>query len=106
LEIVKLRDHPLMKRKSGVYAWPPIWTTTRRDPDDKPEGEIGTLEQVLMSHVVDDVLFLVIRHQGFRYMGALGFDDPAFCRTIYDLLNSHIGLSIQEIGDLDLSHTL
>jgi hypothetical protein len=103
---VKLRDHPWMKRRSGFYIWPPIWTTTRRDPVDKPAGEIGTLEQVLMSPVVDNVVFLVIRHDGFRYMGSMGFDDPAFCRMIYTLLNSHIGLSIQEIGDLDLSHTL
>ncbi len=75
----------------------------RPDPEDKPRGEIGNLEQVLMSDVVDDALFLIIQYDGFRYMGAIGFDDHAFCRAIYTLLNSHIGRAMKEIGDLDLS---
>jgi hypothetical protein len=39
-------------------------------------------------------------------MGFMGFDDPAFCSEIDRLLKFHVGLSIKEIGDLDLSHTL
>jgi len=50
-------------------------------------------------------LFLLIRHEGFRYMGGMAFDDPAFCYDLYRLLKS-AGRSIKEIGDLDLSHTL
>jgi hypothetical protein len=39
-------------------------------------------------------------------MAALSFDDPAFCSQLYPLLQEKVGLSIREIGDLDLSHTL
>ena len=39
-------------------------------------------------------------------MGFMGFDDPSFCSDIYRLLKSNVGLSIKEIGDLDLSYTL
>jgi hypothetical protein len=102
---VKLRDHPRMNRKSGFKTWPPLWTTTRRDQYN-PTGEIGTLQQILMSELIDDKLFMFIEYQGFRYMGAMAFDDPTFCREIYTLLKSKIGVSIKEIGDIDLSPTL
>jgi hypothetical protein len=47
-----------------------------------------------------------MEYEGRRYMAALGFDDAAFCSQLYIFLQSKIGLSIREIGDLDLSHTL
>jgi hypothetical protein len=103
---MRLRDHPLMIRKSGFCSWPPIWTTTRHDRDDKPTGEVGVLEDALMSKLIDNKVFMFIQYQGFRYMGFLGFDDPVFCSQIFILLKSKIGLSIKEIGDLDVSYTL
>ncbi len=39
-------------------------------------------------------------------MGAMDFDDPKFCNEIYGVLNSHLGYSLTQIGDLDLPHTL
>ena len=45
-------------------------------------------------------------HNGRTYMGAVGFDGSVFCRQLYSLLKLKVGLSIKEIGDLDLSHTL
>jgi hypothetical protein len=39
-------------------------------------------------------------------MGLLYFDDTVFCEAIYRILRAHIGSSIKEIGNLDLSHTL
>jgi hypothetical protein len=39
-------------------------------------------------------------------MGFMGFDDLTLCNELYRLLKSTVGLSIKEIGDLDLSHTL
>jgi len=39
-------------------------------------------------------------------MGAMDFDDPEFCNEIYSVLNSHIGYSLIQIGDLDLLQTL
>jgi hypothetical protein len=102
---MQLRYHPLMSRY-GTRNWPPMWITTRNDPNDKPTGEVGTLSEVLMNRLLNDKLFLVIEHEAQRYMGALTFDDPAFCGEIYRLLQGKVGLSIREIGDLDLSHTL
>jgi hypothetical protein len=95
-----------MIRKSGLPTWPPAWTTTRRDVNDRPTGEIGYLERAMMHDLFDNKIFLVIEHQGFRYMGSMHFDDAGFCYQIYTFLQAHVGRSIQEIGDLDLSHLL
>jgi hypothetical protein len=39
-------------------------------------------------------------------MGAMDFDDPKFCNEICRVLNSHVGYSLIQIGDLDLPHTV
>jgi hypothetical protein len=100
-----LRDHPLMIRQSGYLSWPPAWTTTHHDKDDKPIGEIGILEDVVMTDLIDNKLFMFILFEGYRYMGFLGFDDPMSCHQIYGLLKSHVSLSIKQIGDLDVIST-
>jgi len=98
---MKLRDQ-LRTDKGTFYNWPPIWTN-HKDPTDKPRGEIGNLEAVWMTpEAADDILFIAIDYQGRRYMGAMLLDSSALCRQIYLLLKSHIGLSIKEIGDIDL----
>jgi hypothetical protein len=102
---VKLRDHPLMTRKSGMKAWPPIWLNVN-DSRDKPKGEIGILTRVLSTNAVSNGLFVWVEHRGFQYVGALYFDDVAFCRAIESVLQSKIGTSIDEIGNVDLSYTL
>ena len=101
-----LREHPLMTRKSGFRTWPPAWTTTCHDYDDKPSGEIGTLEEVLVHELLDNKIFLFMMFEGSRYMGFLSFDDERFCSQIYIVLKSNIGRSIKNIGDIDLSYTL
>ena len=98
---MKLRDQ-LGTDKGTFYNWPPIWTNTRQDPTDNPQGEIGNLEDVWMTEAADDIIFIVIEYQGHRYMGAMGFESPALCLQISFLLQSSIGLSIKEIGDIDL----
>ena len=95
-----------MIRKSGVCIWPPLWTTTRRDASDKPRGEVGVLKQVLKHKFIDNFVFLWIEYESSRYMGVLVFDDLAFCHQIHTLLNTQIGVSIKEIGDIDLSYML
>ena len=50
----------------------------------------------------DNIIFFAIEYQGRRYMGAMGFESPALCLQIAFLLQSHTGLSIKEIGDLEL----
>jgi hypothetical protein len=101
-----LRDHPLMTRKSGYVTWPPRWTTTHHDQNYNPVGEVGFLEEAIMNQWFDNRVYMFITYQGFRYMGALQFDDPAFCYQIFTLLKSHVGRSMKEIGDLDLANTL
>jgi hypothetical protein len=94
-----------MTRNSGLKTWPPLWMMTQ-DKDDKAIGEVGSLEDVMMSDLLDNKVFVVMQYQGLRYMGFMTFDDRPFCREIYTLLKSKIGVSIKEIGDTDLSHTL
>lgn len=103
---VTLRNHPLMTRESGSKTWPPRWTTTHHDETDKLAGELGTLEDVMMSNLVDNKVFMFMQYEGLRYMGFLSFDDAGVCSDIYILLKSKLGLSIKEIGDLNLSDTL
>ena len=103
---MKLRDHPLMTRKSGVPTWPPKWTTTRLNANDKPTGEIGILQHALINRLMDNKIFLFIDYHGSRYMGFMQLDDPQFCSQILTILQANIGRSMKDIGDLDLSHTL
>ena len=95
-----------MTRKSGAKAWPPTWTTTRPRKNDKPRGEIGTLEQVLMTAWFNNKIFVFVQYQGFRYMGLMQFDDPKFCDEMFALLRNNLGRSIKDIGGLDLSHNI
>ena len=71
---MKLRDQ-LRANKGTFYDWPPIWTNCQ-DPTDKPQGEIGKLQEVMMTEADDDILFIAIEYQGRRYIGAMGFDSP------------------------------
>jgi hypothetical protein len=95
-----------MTPKSGFCSWPPIWTTTHHNQNDKPTGEIGTLQQVLKGALFNHRIFIFIDYQDRRYMGSIAFDDETFCAEIYCVLKNYIGYSLKQIGDLDLSHTL
>ena len=64
------------------------------------------LRHVITNYLLTTRVFLLIDYQGHRYMGAMDFDDPKFCNEIYGVLNSHLGYSLTQIGDLDLPHTL
>jgi hypothetical protein len=79
-----------------------IWTTPRNDPEDKPRGEIGYLPQVSMSKNFSDVIILVIEYEGTKYVGSLRYEAPTAYYKTYDILTSKIGLSIREIGNIDL----
>jgi hypothetical protein len=103
---MKLRDHPLMTRRSGMNNWPPRWTKTTSRAQDKPRGEVGTLQRVAKHPSIENGLFLWIEYQDSSYVGAMFFDDLAFCHIMRRILDSHIGLSIKDIGNLDLSFTL
>ena len=48
----------------------------------------------------------MIAHDGVGYIGALLFDEGLFCQQMGKILETYIGRTIKEIGDLDLSHLL
>ena len=85
-------------------VWPPIWAKFKGV--GVASGEIGYLEHVRIRAELQACLFLTIDHEGSKFMGSMTFDDSAFCLQLCELLKSKIGLSIKEIGDLDLSHLL
>lgn len=96
-----LRAHPLMNYR-GLPNWPPLWCRT-----GKPSltGEIGVLTSA-DSDRTGKRCYLSMEFQGERYFGTLLFDDSTFCWYICKTLKNRIGLTIKEIGELDLAHTL
>jgi hypothetical protein len=46
-----------------------------------------------------------MEYDGQHYVGSLVFDDSAFCAQICAVLQQHLGRSIKEIGDLEVSFT-
>lgn len=102
---MKLRDHSLVVRKSGIVSWPPQWQPVNRDKGSI-QGEIGILEDVSMHEGIDNKIFVAMEHLGERYIAVLAFDDNQFVKQIYPLLLDNLGRSFKEIGDLDLSHLL
>src|SRR5262245_13795597 len=104
-----LRDHPLLSYR-GLPNWPPSWVQTDGLRDIATPtliGEVGTLTQVLLSRIEPRTrCFLLIDFKEQPYMGTLLFDDATFCRQVHGLLQQHLGESIRQIGNLDVSHTL
>ena len=102
---MKLRDHPLLTRKTGTVIWPPQWQCV--GPDRRVvQGELGMLEDVSMHDLIENKIFMAMAHMSERYITVLGFDDGMFAKQLYSLLVQQIGQSIREIGDLDLPHLL
>lgn len=102
---MKLRDHPGMNYR-GLPNWPPIWTRAERHEVKTALGEIGVLTYVYGNERVSTKCYLVIDYNQESSVGALLFNDPAFCGEILKTLRPHIGKRICEIAELDLSHTL
>jgi hypothetical protein len=101
---VKIRDHPLIRHPSGTN-WPPVWTQRRIDGVKAMTGEDGVLIYVHAA-TDSDKCFLVIEIENENYTGTLLFGDPKFGHHVADLLRQHIGSSIKQIGDLDVSFIL
>jgi hypothetical protein len=79
-----------------------MWVPANRENTLRLSGEVGILVQVFASKQIHDKCFLVIDHNGQRYVGTLMFDDPSFCVQIVHVLRSRTGHSIQEIGDVEV----
>lgn len=93
-------------RCAGAHNWPPVWTQSGCHGNKTLRGEIGFLRQVSGDLRSTRRYYLLIDHQGERYMGAMLFDDPVFGRLIAQVLREHLDWPIQQIGGLDLSFTL
>ena len=102
---VKLRDHPLMSYHH-VGNWPPVWASEYDDQRKNLRGEIGILVEVAESKVRDDRIVLVMNYEDQLYGAALTFSDKAFGRKIFAILKQSIGMSLPEIGEIELGHTL
>jgi hypothetical protein len=96
-----LREHPLMHR-GPIPNWPPLWTHWTQGGGMRTiKSEVGVL-RVLISEERSKKCFLVIEHEREHYVGSLLFDDSARCSQV---CAQHLGQSIKEIGDLDVSFT-
>jgi hypothetical protein len=98
---VKLRDHPLMRHR-GTSNWPPVWMQRTIIGVRKVSGEVGVLIY-LYAAPESHKCYLVIEYGKQNYTSTLLFDDARFCRQVANLLRQHIGSSIKDIGDLDVS---
>lgn len=103
---MSLRDHPLMRFK-GVPSWPPVWIWTGGAKNQRPRGEVGILQEVLLSNInPTDRCFLYISYEGASYIGSLLIEDTAFCSHVVKLLRNCCHRSVAAIGSMDLAHTL
>ena len=102
---MKLREHPAMEYY-GVMTWPPVLVNSSVVPTQKVTGEIGTLTRTMLHPEMPKRLFLRIEVDKQDYMGCLVFKDARFCQQLNGVLQTQLGRSLKEIGDLDLSHTL
>ena len=102
---MELRHHPFMRR-FGVPNWAPIWTQARREGNKRVTGEVGVLRYVHANNKISHKCYLVIEYNREHYVGSLIFEDVTFCWQISSLLREHVGRTIKEIGDLEVSGSL
>jgi len=82
--------------------WPPLWMQSRIVGGKAMNGEVGVLIYV---HAAADSrkCYVVIEDENENYTGTLVFDNARLCRQVADVLQQHLGRSIKEIGDLEVS---
>ena len=102
---MKLRDHPLV-RQHLIPQWPPVWVSLDDEDERKSRSVEGVLTEVREPISRSDGIVLIMDHNDNRYGSILIFSDLAFRRQVFELLKDSVGLSIQQIGDIDLSYTL
>jgi len=102
---MKLRDHPLLWRQL-TNQWPPVWASLENEGGPVSGSEDGVLTEVREAISRSDGIVLIMHHNDNRYGSILIFSDLAFRRQIFQLLKDSVGVSIQQVGDIDLSCTL
>jgi hypothetical protein len=99
LRIQRLRRHPLLNYLR-VKNWPPVWTRGSEGILKTVKGEVGVLKEV---YYESNKCFLVIDYQSESYTGCINSPTKSFCTQLTHFLREHIGRSIEEIGDLEVS---
>jgi beta-galactosidase GanA len=102
---MKLRDHPLV-RQHLIPQWPPVWVSLNNEDERISGSDEGMLTEVRESISRSDGIVLIMHHNNNRYGSILLFSHLGFCGQIFELLKDCVGLSIQQVGDIDLRYTL
>jgi len=102
---MKLRDHPLL-RQHLIPQRPPVWASLVNEGERISGSVDGVLTEVREAMSRSDGIVLIMHHNDNRYGSILIFSDLAFRRQVVELLKNSVGLSIQQISDIDLSYTL
>jgi hypothetical protein len=83
----------------GLSMWPPEWTIM-----DQGLGEAGILAEVHLREDLNPKLISVVAtHLGDVRKGIMVLEDPAHLEAVYGKLKQHVGRSLTEIGDLEIS---
>ncbi len=105
---MKLRNDPL-KSFGGLRNWPPTWSCIGGENKSRPTGEVGVLKEVKTYYPTGQTfglplnrIFLFIEYDNSRYVGGMSFEDAEVCKTVAELLKSHCGHDLAEIGELEL----
>ena len=91
----------------GVHSWPPVWVSLYDEDDRLRRSEVGVLTEVRKSQFgLENRIVLMMEHHQKMYGASLSFADATFCKEILAVMKDCIGLSIQDVGDLDISFIL
>jgi hypothetical protein len=60
------------------------------------------LENIRQSTVDPETRFMMMSYGGGRYLGRLTFDQKGPCQQVSELLKTHCGRTLTEIGGLDI----
>jgi hypothetical protein len=83
-----------------MRAWPPIWVPGGRGPSDA-FGADGVLESVSVRRR-EERLSLRMRYKGREHMACLSWDPPPSLIDVEQVLRTHLGTTIRDIGELDV----
>src|SRR5499433_2064071 len=100
---MKLRDHPLV-RQYLIPQWPPVWVSLDNEDERRSRSVEGVLTEVREPISRSDGIVLIMHHNDNRYGTILIFSDLTFRKQIFKLLKDSVGLSIQQVGDIDLRY--
>ncbi len=101
---MRIRNHPQMKWR-GESNWPPHWGGVYERGAIRPEGEEGVLEGAEVGgpdHKSSRCLKLSMRYQNADYHATLHFDDPDFIPRLCEKLRACKGLTLREVGELEI----